>query len=144
MTFPSKRAVFALGAAIGSHIAILPALAEGNLASNPTALELKIDSDELSFSDVEYELETGKYYNWSIEHDGGEELSVVAPELFRNAWIDQIVIDDLEVKAYGLYSVEFDDAGTINISFVPVRPGEYPFYVPGHENRGLAGKFIVR
>ncbi|HUH78031.1 MAG TPA: hypothetical protein VLZ53_11755 [Devosia sp.] len=49
-----------------------------------------------------------------------------------------------QVKVYGLYSVEFDDAGTISVSFVPVRPGEYPFYVPGYEKRGLAGKFIVR
>ena len=121
-----------------------PVLAEGNLASRPTALELKINSDELSFSQSEYQLETGKFYTWSIEHDGGEEFAVVAPELFRNSWIDQLVIDDLEVKPFGLYSVEFDDAGTISISFVPIRPGEYSFYVPGYENRGLAGKFIVK
>jgi hypothetical protein len=69
---------------------------------------------------------------------------VVAPELWRNSWINQIVVNDLEVKAYGLYSVEFDDAGTFNISFVPLRPGEYDIYVPGYEDRGLKGKFIVK
>jgi hypothetical protein len=144
ITFPSTRAFLALGIAATGLVAAMPVLAQGNLASNPTALELKINSDELTFSSTEYRLETGKYYNWIIEHDGGEEFSVVAPELFRNAWINQIVINDLEVKVHGLYSVEFDDAGTISVSFVPVRPGEYPFFVPGYENRGLAGKFIVR
>ena len=132
---------------LGVTAAILfaaPALAEGNLASRPTQLELSIDSAELSFSQTEYQLETGKYYNWSIVHDGGEEFAVSAPELFRNSWINQVVIDDLEVTPYGLYSVEFDDAGTISVSFVPIRPGEYPFYVPGYENRGLSGKFIVK
>ncbi|WP_210258489.1 MULTISPECIES: hypothetical protein [unclassified Devosia] len=144
MTNLMSRALFALSVTLACHSAITPAVAEGNLASNPTALDLHINSDELTFSSTEYRLETGKYYNWNIEHDGGEEFSVVAPELFRNAWINQIVINDLEVKAFGLYSVEFDDAGTISVSFVPIRPGEYAFYVPGYENRGLAGKFIVK
>jgi hypothetical protein len=27
---------------------------------------------------------------------------------------------------------------------VPIRPGEYEIYVPGYENRGLKGKFIVK
>jgi hypothetical protein len=91
-----------------------------------------------------WELETGKYYQLDITSDGNEEIAVVAPELFRNSWINQIVVNDLEVKSYGLYSVEFDDAGTFNISFVPIRPGEYEIYVPGYENRGLKGKFIVK
>jgi hypothetical protein len=121
------------------------ALAEGNLASNGVRLpDMNINSTELTFSETTFELETGKYYRWRIVHDGGEELAVVAPELFRNAWINQIVINDLEVKAYGLYSVEFDDEGTIDIWFVPIRPGEYQFSAPGYENRGLVGKFIVK
>lgn len=144
MTSSSIGTLLALGIAAAGLAAVPSPLAQGNLASNPTALELKINSDELTFSSTEYRLDTGKYYNWIIEHDGGEEFAVMAPELFRNAWINQIVINDLEVKAYGLYSVEFDDAGTISVSFVPIRPGDYAFYVPGYESRGLAGKFIVR
>lgn len=118
--------------------------AEGNLAANGTDLTLEINTVDLKFSQEVWELETGKYYQLDITSDGNEEISVVAPELFRNSWINQIVVNDLEVKSYGLYSVEFDDAGTFNISFVPVRPGEYEIYVPGYENRGLKGKFIVK
>lgn len=123
-----------------------PAFAEGNLASSATRLpELVIDSAELTFSETEYQLETGKYYRWSIVHDGGEELAIFAPELMRNSWVNQIVINDLEVKPWGgIYSVEFDDEGTIDIWFVPIRPGEYEFYAAGYQNRGLTGKFVVR
>lgn len=118
--------------------------AEGNLAANSTRLELAINTVDLKFSQTEWQLETGKYYIMSISADGNEEISVVAPELWRNAWINQTVVNDLEVKSYGLYSFEFDGEGTFVVSFVPIRPGEYEIYVPGYENRGLKGKFIVK
>lgn len=121
------------------------ALAEGNLAANADRLpDLLIDSTALTFSQTEFQLETGQYYRWRIIHDGGEELAIVAPELFRNSWINQVIINDLEVTPYGLYSVEFDDAGTVDIWFVPIRPGEYEFYADGYEDRGLVGKFVVK
>jgi hypothetical protein len=121
------------------------AVAEGNLAANATRLpDMNINSTELSFSETTFELETGKYYRWRIVHDGGEELAISAPELFRNSWINQVVINDLEVTLYGLHSVEFDDEGTIDIWFVPIRPGEYQFSAPGYESRGLVGKFTVK
>lgn len=120
------------------------ALAEGNLAADGEDLTLSINTIDLKFSQNEWQLETGQYYRIDITSDGNEEISVVAPELWRNSWINQIVVNDLEVKSYGLYSVEFDDAGTFNISFVPIRPGEYEIYVPGYEDRGLKGKFIVK
>jgi hypothetical protein len=121
-----------------------PALAEGNLAAKGTELELNINTEDLTFSQEQWDLETGKYYILHVTSDGNEEIAVVAPELWRNAWINQIVVNDLETKAYGLYSIEFDDAGTFDISFVPIRPGEYEIYVPGYENRGLKGKFVVK
>lgn len=132
-------------AALGVLAISGPALAEGNLASQPTTLELSIDTTTLTFSETEFELETGKYYHWQITHDGLEELMIQAPELFRNSWINQIVINDLEVHTSGaFYGVEFDDEGVVSIYFLPVRPGDYEFYAPGFEERGLSGKFVVR
>lgn len=118
--------------------------AEGNLAANGTDLKLDINTEALTFSQNSWELETGKYYRIDITSDGSEEVSVAAPELWRNSWINQVVVNDLEITPYGLYSVEFDDAGTFTIGFVPIRPGEYDIYVPGYEDRGLKGKFIVK
>jgi hypothetical protein len=119
--------------------------AEGNLASQPERLELSIDTRTLTFSNTTYELETGKYYIWEITHDGLEELMIRSPDLFRNSWINQITINDLEVHTSGsIYGVEFDDEGMLAISFVPIRPGDYEFFAAGFEERGLSGTFVVR
>jgi hypothetical protein len=142
MKIIARAIVGALVAACALSSAL--ALAEGNLAADGEDLVLSINTVDLTFSQTEWQLETGQYYRIDITSDGQEEISVVAPELWRNSWINQIVVNDLEVKTYGLYSVEFDDAGTFNISFVPIRPGEYEIYVPGYEDRGLKGKFIVK
>ena len=132
---------------IGFLVSLFPLLtmAEGNLASRATRLpDMMINSDELTLSVAKFELETGKYYRWRIVHDGGEEFQILAPDLFRNSWVGQVVIEDLEVKPLGLHSIEFDDAGTIDIWFVPIRPGNMKFWIAGYENRGLSGTFIVR
>ena len=121
-----------------------PAQAEGNLAAKGTELELNIDTENLIFSQTQFDVETGQYYVLHITSDGAEEVSVMAPELWRNSWINQVVVNDLETTPYGLYSIEFDDEGTFSIGFVPMRPGEYDIYVPGYENRGLKGKFVVK
>jgi len=132
-----------------SVVAILlggaPAFAAGNLAANGEKLELKIDTTNLKFSQNEFDLETGKYYRMDITaDDGADNLVLMMPEFWRNVWVNQIVVNDLEVKAQELYSLEFDAAGTFNVSFVPIRPGEYEFYSPGYENKGLKGKFVVK
>ena len=141
-----KRAFWtgALGALVGAAMA--PAVhAEGNMASQPVDLEpLALDAN-LNFSVKEYRIETGKYYRWEISSDGGEEFLVKAPELWRNAWINQVVINDIEVKPLGgIEGVEFDDEGSAVVWFIVLRPGEYDFYAAGFEERGMAGKFIVK
>jgi hypothetical protein len=119
--------------------------AEGNLASRATRLEPLVLDVDLNFSVKEYQLETGQYYRWRIESDGGEEFLVKAPGLFRNAWINQIVINDIEVKPLGgIEGVEFDDAGMADVWFVPIRPGDYDYFVDGYETRGMIGTFVVR
>ncbi len=120
-----------------------PALAEGNLASKPVDLPELILTGDLKMSQTEYQLETGKYYRIDITSDGQEEFAWMSPELFRNVWVNQVVVNDLEVKAAGIYSLEFDAAGTFNLTFVPLRPGRYEFYVDGYQDRGMLGAFVV-
>lgn len=140
-----QRFVIGALAALSMAVASGTAIAAGNLANQPTELFLSIDGRNLTFSETEYTLETGKYYRWSITSDGVEELMIQAPDLFRNSWINQLVFDDLEVHTAGsIYGIEFDDAGTVLIYFIPIRPGNYEFFSPGFEERGLTGTFIVR
>lgn len=126
-------------AAIGTQ-----AVAEGDPTRRATRLEpLELNAAE-GFSITEYEIETGVYYRWRIVSDGLEEYKLLATGLFRESWIDQIVIEDKEVKPFGLHAVEFDDEGEIDIWFVPIRPGTYEFYVEGLETQGFSGRFTVR
>lgn len=116
-----------------------------SLSSGATPLKLDIDTAKLEFSQTEFALETGKAYRLDVTSDGIEELGVMMPDLLRNSWVNQLVIDDLEVKVNGAFSsIEFDDEGTIAVGFVPLRPGNYAFYAPGFEKAGLTGTFVVR
>ena len=117
--------------------------AEGNLASQPTKLELEIRGD-LSMNTTSFDLETGKYYKWIIESDGIEEMMLQAPDIFRNVWIGQIVINDLEIHGANLiYGIEFDDEGEVEIFLVPIRTGKFEYYVKGYKERGMVGTFNV-
>ena len=122
----------------------LNAFAEGNLASQPTKLELEIKGD-LSMSAYSFELETGKFYKWIIESDGIEEMMLQAPDIFRNVWVSQIVIDEREIHGVNsLYGIEFDDEGDVAIFLVPIRPGKFEYYVKGYKDRGMVGTFNVK
>ncbi|MEL6127397.1 MAG: hypothetical protein AAGJ92_04795 [Pseudomonadota bacterium] len=82
-------------------------------------------------SDAGWELKSGTYYEFEIEADGSQELALIGPEFFRAIWIDEIVIEGLEIRPLGLDSVEFDEAGTMEIGFLAIKPGSYYMKVPG-------------
>lgn len=77
-----------------------------------------------------YELEAGKYYRLPIVSDGSAELAVSGADFFRNVWINEIVINGIEVRPLGVESLEFDDEGTATISFVTIRPGTFTLRIP--------------
>jgi hypothetical protein len=78
-----------------------------------------------------FELEAGKYYRLRIVSDGTAELALVGPEFFRNVWVNEIVVNDIEIRPLGVDSLEFDDEGEAVISFVTIRPGTFTLRVPG-------------
>ena len=82
-------------------------------------------------TDKPWVLTSGRYYEFEIEADGSQELALIGPEFFRAIWIDEIVIEGLEVRPLGLDSVEFDEAGTMEIGFIAIKPGRYYLAVPG-------------
>ncbi|SFE84162.1 cupredoxin domain-containing protein [Roseivivax sediminis] len=76
-------------------------------------------------------LESGKVYEIEIEADGTAELALEGPGFFRNIWVNEVVINGLEIRPYGLESVEFDQAGTMEIEFIAIKPGQYFLRIPG-------------
>ena len=122
----------------------ISANSKGNLASQPTRLDvLVLSGKDLSMSNTEYSLETGKYYKLSIENDGYEEFMFQSHDLFRNSWISQIIVNEIEMHSAYPYGIEFDDEGVADIWFVPIRPGRYEFGVKGFEDKGMKGFFNV-
>ena len=117
--------------------------ARGNLASRPTDLPTLVMDANLNFSVKEYKIETGLYYRWKIESKGGDEFQLFMPDFFRNVWINQIVVSDVEFKTSTLYSIEFDSPAVVEVTFVPIRPGRYNYSVRGYEQRGMSGTFVV-
>ncbi|MEP1201306.1 MULTISPECIES: hypothetical protein [Rhodobacterales] len=76
-------------------------------------------------------LKSGTYYEFEIIGDGSQELALVGPEFFRAIWIDEIVVEGLEIRPLGLDSVEFDEAGEMEIGFLAIKPGRYYMKTPG-------------
>ena len=76
-------------------------------------------------------LDSGKVYEMEIEADGSAELALEGPGFFRNIWVNEVVVNGLEIRPYGLESVEFDQAGTMEIEFIAIKPGQYFLRIPG-------------
>lgn len=143
MTSIKKTLAVALG------LAAIPSLAfaQGNLAAPPaTNLELAITGANAALSADTFNLTTGTYYRLTITSDGGAELLWMSPDLLNNAWINQIVVAGVEIKLWGdtVKGIEIGEGGPaeVQITFVPVRPGEYAFYFDGEDDIP-GGTFIV-
>ncbi|MFO1039779.1 MAG: hypothetical protein U1E45_23295 [Geminicoccaceae bacterium] len=91
-----------------------------------------------------YELTAGKYYRIAIEADGSAELGVSGAEFFRNVWVNEVVINKIEVRPLGVDSIEFDDEGKATISFVPIRPGTFILRIPGTSGETQQAVFNVK
>ncbi len=90
------------------------------------------------------ELESGKLYELEIEADGSAELALEGSGFFRNIWVNEVVINGLEVRPFGLESVEFDQAGTMEIEFIAIKPGQYFLRIPGSEGESQRVEISVR
>jgi hypothetical protein len=137
------RATFILMAmAAFCALAAVPAPA-ANLLTKATDLPPLELSAGKAFPKEPLELEAGKYYRWTIKSDGTSEAAVTAPEFFRFIWINEVVITGIEVRPLGLDSIEFDDEGEATLSFVPIRPGAYEYFMP-NAGDAFRGKIVVK
>lgn len=95
-------------------------------------------------TEAPYELESGKYYRLEFVADGSAEIAIHGPEFFRNVWVNEVVINDIEVRPLGIDSLEFDDEGTAEISFVTIRPGTFVIRIPGTTGETQQAIFNVK
>ncbi|SON57831.1 hypothetical protein HDIA_4290 [Hartmannibacter diazotrophicus] len=89
-------------------------------------------------------LQSGAYYTIAITADGSAELAVTGPEFFRAVWLNEIVINNIEVRPMAIDSLEFDDAGTAEISFIAIKPGRFDLHIPGTHSDTQSVKFSIQ
>jgi hypothetical protein len=131
-------------AAIAGALPPWSAQAQSGLITKATELEPITLASGKPLAAAPYELEAGKYYRIDINADGSAELAIGGPEFFRNAWVNEIVINDIEVRPLGVDSIEFDDEGTATISFIMIRPGMFTLRIPGTTGGTQAATFNVK
>ncbi|MCO8144085.1 hypothetical protein NHN26_02485 [Rhodovulum tesquicola] len=90
------------------------------------------------------ELQSGAYYVLDMTADGSAELALVGPEFFRAIWINEVVINDIEVRAMALDSLEFDAAGQVRLSFIAIKPGTYELRIPGTTSDNQRVQIAIR
>lgn len=121
------------------------ALAQSGLITRAVVLSPIMLSSGQPLAKEPYELEAGKYYRLAIEADGSAELAISGAEFFRNVWVDEVVINDIEVRPMGgIHSLEFDAAGTATITFIPIQPGRFELRIPGTSGETQAAVFNVK
>jgi hypothetical protein len=75
-------------------------------------------------------LQSGAYYEMRITADGSAELALTGAPFFRAIWMNEIVVNGIEMRPLAIDSLEFDEAGTATLSFIAVKPGSYEVKIP--------------
>lgn len=92
-------------------------------------IELTLASGQPLGDDVQ--LESGAYYKMQITADGSAELAIEGPDFFRAIWMNEIVINKIEIRPMAIDSIEFDKAGVVELSFIAIKPGRHEIRIPG-------------
>jgi hypothetical protein len=138
-----RATIFAVAIGLGST----SAGAEGYLATDIKPLpDLVFGSDAPGFavSQTEYKLETGKAYQLAIVSSGKREYAIRGDDFFNFIWVRKVEVNDVEIKATGIYEIEMEREGKATLVFVPIRPGNYRLYARGLEGKGAVARIIVK
>ncbi|MGC3939786.1 hypothetical protein ACOTTU_18420 [Roseobacter sp. EG26] len=92
-------------------------------------IKLTLASGQALGEDVQ--LQSGAYYKLEVTADGSAELAIEGPGFFRAIWMNEIVINKIEIRPMAIDSIEFDKAGTAELSFIAIKPGRHVIRIPG-------------
>lgn len=95
-------------------------------------------------AEAEYTLKSGGYYRIKMIADGSQELSLSGGDFFRAVWVNEIVVNDIEIRPMGVHSLEFDAAGEAEMSFVAIVPGRYTLSIPGSSGDTQRAVFTIQ
>lgn len=92
----------------------------------------------------EYTLKSGGYYRIAIQADGTQELALSGGDFFRAIWVNEIVVNDIEIRPMGVHSLEFDAAGEAEMSFIAIVPGRHILSIPGSSGETMQAVFNIQ
>lgn len=93
---------------------------------------------------AEYNLKSGGFYSIKVIADGSQELALSGGDFFRSVWVNEIVVNDIEIRPMGVHSLEFDAAGEATISFIAITPGRYTLSIPGSSGESQQAVFNIQ
>ena len=136
-----QAAAFAIEAPKGAHdYGFAGLLARDNRADLP---DLTLGSGK-PVAEAPITLKSGTYYRIDMVADGTAELALSGGDFFRAIWINEIVINDIEIRPMGVHSIEFDAAGEASMSFIAIVPGTYKLSIPGSDSETQSATFVIR
>lgn len=115
-------------------------LAACNRAEEPIRLTLA-SGQPLGENQV---LQSGAYYELEITADGSAELAIEGPSFFRAIWMNEIVINAIEIRPMAIDSIEFDKAGTATLSFIAIKPGTHVLRIGGSTGGAQQVEFSIQ
>ena len=92
----------------------------------------------------DHALQSGAYYKLEITADGSAELAVEGASFFRAIWMNEIVINKIEIRPMAIDSIEFDKAGTVELSFIAIQPGRHVLKIPGSSGASQQVTFSIQ
>jgi hypothetical protein len=89
-------------------------------------------------------LKSGTAYEIEIIADGTGELALEGAGFFRAIWINEVVINGIEIRPLGIDSFEFDEEGTLEMEFIAIKPGRYELRQPGSTGAGQRVEIVIQ
>ncbi|MCB1312122.1 MAG: hypothetical protein KDK29_09630 [Sedimentitalea sp.] len=89
-------------------------------------------------------LKSGTAYEIEIEADGTGELALEGAGFFRAIWINEVVINGIEIRPLGIDSFEFDEAGSLEMEFIAIKPGSYFLRQPGSTGESQRVEIVIQ
>ncbi|WP_430913589.1 hypothetical protein [Methylobacterium sp. sgz302541] len=143
-----RRILRPLALGLAGLLAVAPAFALDLTKKRENLPDLVLgneDGNDFVVENKDIELESGRAYRLRIVAKGRQEYKFYASEFFRYIWLNQIVINHLEIHGGGPPDhLEFDDPGEIAIEFVAIKPGSYTWAARGLESKGMTGTITVK
>jgi hypothetical protein len=105
-------------------------------------IKLTLASGQPVGEDVQ--LQSGAYYTLEITADGSAELALEGASFFRAIWMNEIVINSIEIRPMAIDSIEFDKAGVVELSFIAIKPGSHTLRIPGSTGDAQSVTFSIQ